>query len=355
MPFLDWARGIAAAIMLQGHTFHSFSRNDLRQDGPYILSQFMGGIAPAIFLFLTGITFAFSMERSDRQGLSRGQKLISALHRSRYLLLLAVLFRLQLWLFSQPYGSWQALFKVDILNCMALTMFVLSVTAMARLDQRARWCLFIGLGIAAASPLVSAANWDWLHPFVRSYFVPSYDFFSFFPWASFLAFGLSVGSILKMVKQAQMHRVMLWTTVVGFALITGGQYFSNLPYSLYTKSEFWLNSPGLIAVKFGVVLLLLAFAFLWTEHLPGHHWSWIRQLGANSLIVYWVHIELVYGRWFGFWKEGLTAVQCAIFSALLIVLMLGLTWIKGNWSKLKIASLWPSFAGTAPPRRVSAD
>jgi len=55
----------------------------------------------------------------------------------------------------------------------------------------------------------------------------------------------------------------------------------------------------LIVVKLGVVMLVLSVAFLWTEYGLGTSWSWVRQLGITSLLVYWVHVELVYGRWFG--------------------------------------------------------
>ena len=98
-------------------------------------------------------------------------------------------------------------------------------------------------------------------------------------------------------------------------MILAGQYFSNLPYSLYAKSDFWLNSPGLIVIKLGVVLLFLAFTFVWSEYAVGASWNWIRQLGTTSLLVYWVHIELVYGRWFGSWKETLNNIECAVCAA----------------------------------------
>ena len=55
LGFIDWTRGLAAVVMIQGHTFHSFTANDLRDKGPFMLSQFVGGLPPAIFLFLTGI------------------------------------------------------------------------------------------------------------------------------------------------------------------------------------------------------------------------------------------------------------------------------------------------------------
>src|SRR5579864_9351869 len=70
LSFLDWTRGAAVIIMLQGHVFHSFAKPELRTDGPFVLSQFFGGIGPAVFLVLTGITLSFLMDRRERQGLN---------------------------------------------------------------------------------------------------------------------------------------------------------------------------------------------------------------------------------------------------------------------------------------------
>src|SRR3989441_9683049 len=120
LRYLDWTRGLAALIMLQGHVFHSFTRTDLRGAGPYIFSQFLGGIAPAIFLFLTGVTMAFRMDSDERRGLEPGARVLSALRRAGYLLLIAFLFRIQLWVFSLPLSPWWNMLKVDVLNCMAL-------------------------------------------------------------------------------------------------------------------------------------------------------------------------------------------------------------------------------------------
>jgi uncharacterized membrane protein len=353
LTFLDYSRGMAVVIMLQGHVFHSFNRTDLRSDGPFMLSQFMGGIGPAIFLVLTGITLAFLMDRRERQGLAPAARWRAALRRAGYLFSLAFLFRLQLWLFAYPQSPWTDLFKVDILNCMGFAIGLMSIMAIFTTADRVRLCAGLGLAIAIAAPLVSAIDWRWLPPQVSAYFVPSFQYFAFFPWASFIAFGLSIGSALRLAKPENMNRLMQWGTLAGFALILAGQYFSNLPYSLYPKSDFWLNSPGLIAIKLGVVLLFLAFTFVWTEHVVGASWSWIRQLGTTSLLVYWVHIELVYGRWFGPWKEKLGNIECAVLAVLVIALMLALSTIRTNWRTLKAnAMAWFSYGS---PRRVSGD
>jgi uncharacterized membrane protein len=353
LTFLDCSRGLAVVIMLQGHVFHSFNRPDLRSDGPFMLSQFMGGIGPAIFLVLTGITLAFLMHRREQQGLAPMARWGSALRRAGYLFSLAFLFRLQLWLFALPQSPWTDLFKVDVLNCMGFAIALMSVMAIFTTADRVRLCAGLGVAIAIVAPLVSAIDWRWVPPQISAYFVPSFQYFAFFPWAAFIAFGLSIGSALRLAKPEHLNRMMQWGTLAGFALILGGQYFSNLPYSLYPKSDFWLNSPGLIVIKLGVVMLFLSFTFVWTEYAVSASWSWVRQLGTTSLLVYWVHIELVYGRWFGSWKETLNNVECAVYAVILVALMLGLSVLRTNWRNLKASAMaWFSY-GT--PRRVSGD
>jgi uncharacterized membrane protein len=354
LTFLDWSRGLAVVIMLQGHVFHSFARTDLRTDGPFMLSQFFGGMGPAVFLVLTGITLAFLMDKRERQQLGPWSRWKAALRRAGYLYSLAFLFRLQLWIFGLPTSPWTDLFKVDILNCMGFAIALMSVMAIFTTAERVRLCAGLGIAIAAASPLVSAVDWSWLPPQISAYFVPNYQYFAFFPWAGFIAFGLSIGSLLRLAKQEHMNRIMQWGTLAGLTLILGGQYFSNLPYSLYPKSEFWLDSPGLIVIKLGAVMLILAFSYVWTEFAVGNAWSWIRQLGTTSLLVYWVHIELVYGRWFGAAKEKLNNVECGFWAVVVVALMVGLSVARTRWRGI-VPALTSYFSFNHAPRRVSGD
>ena len=320
--FLDWLRGLAAIVMLQGHTFHSFLREDLRGEPAYIFSQFFGGQAAAIFLFLTGITFGLGMNR--REELPAWQRIIGALRRARYLFLLAIAFRLQMWLFAWPKQPWTDLLRVDVLNLMGATAAVLSVTALAQGMQRVRWAVLAGVALAAVAPVMASLETTRVSAALRDYFVPSAGGFSMFPWGAYLAFGLAAGSAIPFVKRADWSRVLQWAALAGFGLLLAGQYFSNLPFSIYSRSDFWLNSPALVACKLGITLLLAAAAFLWTEYFS-EGWSWVQLLGTTSLAVYWVHIELVYGRWFSEYKGQLTVWGCVAASTALIVAMVGMS------------------------------
>jgi len=337
LPFLDWMRGLAAAVMLQGHTFHSFSRPDLRDQSAYVLSQFFGGIAPAIFLALTGVTYAFLMERNERRAMPMLQRWVEALKRARYLLLIAVLFRLQLWVFAWGKSDWHDLFKVDVLNLMGVAMLLFSPLALLPLAERARSAAVIGVLIACLAPVMSVVDLSWMHPFLSAYLTPSYNTFALFPWGAFIAFGIAGGTLLKACRPEHLDRFMQWGALIGFGMVLCAQYFSNLPYTLYTKSEFWLNSPGLVFGKLGIVLLVSAFAFLWSERGWGLSWSWLRQLGTSSLLVYWVHIELVYGRWFGSSKERLDTFGCVLAATGVMLAMLLLSLAKSWLTEARLA------------------
>ena len=337
--------------MLQGHTFHSFLQQDLRKSSTFIFSDFLGGLPSAVFLFLTGVTLAFLMDSRERQGVAAAGRVWASLRRAGYILLLAFLVRLQLWAFAWPGSPWTDLLRVDVLNCMGLGLAVLSLMAVFRTAERVRLCAVLGAGIAAASPLISQINWSGVPGIVQSYLVPDYLSFGFFPWAAFVAFGVSFGSLLRVVTHEQLDRAMQWTALAGCALIGGSQYLAQLP-PLFPKSEFWLNSPLLIFIKTGVILLLLAFAYLWNKH-TGEKWSWIRQLGTTSLLVYWVHIELVYGKFLAFWHSNLDIGQCTVAAVVLIVSMLLLSTARTNYSKIR--EFFGSLGPQPLPERVSGD
>jgi hypothetical protein len=341
--------------MLQGHVFHSFIKPELRESGPYVISQFIGGLAPAVFLFLTGTTLAFMMHGFERKNMPPGERIKGSLSRAGYLFVLAFLFRFQMWLFAWPYAPWSDLLKVDILNCMGLAIAALAVLSVLTTAQRVHAGMIAGLLIACAAPLLPAHDPSQLPGLMAMYFSPDHRYFSFFPWAAFVAFGLGTGSILRQLGSdaAHMHRLMQWSAILGFGLVLSGQYFSNLPYSLYPRTDFWLNSPGLIFIKLGVILVIIPITFLWTHHGSGEGWSWVRQLGTTSLLVYWVHIELVYGRWFWFWKEQLTVRECAVISLILILLMIGLSSVRQRvkWGalagRLRLGEVRPQGSGSA--------
>lgn len=333
--YLDWLRGIAAVIMLQGHVFHSFTNKAGRESSVYVLSQFIGGLPPALFLFLTGVTLAFLMDSAQKKEPRPWHRVWISLRRAGYLFALAFAFRFQLWIFGQPSSPWTDLLKVDILNAMGLSIAALSIMSVFTTRDRIRLCGALGVAIAAVSPWMSSFDWSAWPRALSAYFVPDYNFFSFFPWAAFLAFGVSAGSVIRAVGKDSIERLMQWAAIGGLVLIAMARYFADLPYSIYGKSDFWLDSPALVFIKMGIILVMLAMSYVWTRFGIAHKWSWVAQFGTTSLLVYWVHIELVYGRWFWMWKENLTVNQAMLAAFAIVPLMLAVSMARTHWAAIR--------------------
>ena len=350
LGFLDWTRGLGTVIMLQGHVVHSFMAKDLREGSAFVLSQFVGGMPPAFFLFLTGVTLGFLMDSLCKKESSHWGRLTATLMRARYLIVVAILFRVQLWVFAWGRSPLSDLVKVDVLNCMGFTMAVLAWMVVLTTRQRVVYSLVVGMLVACGSPLVANADWTGVPEIVKNYLAPNPNFFSLFPWGAFLAFGIAAGSVIRLVPSEDYGAMMQWGVLIGFGLIVGGHYFSNLPYSLYEKSEYWIDSPGLVLIKTGVVMACGGVGYLASLYLQGR-WSWISTLGQHSLPVYWIHIELVYGQWFGGWKEGLSVAQTFGMAVAVTAAMVLVAEIKGRYDhgelagvRGAVARIWPAGA-----------
>lgn len=331
--FLDWMRGLAILIMIQCHTFNSFARLDVRQGGPYVLSQFIGGMAAPLFLFMAGMTFGFKMESLAAREPNRWRRWYGALKRAGYIMAIAFAFRLSNWAASLPRPDWQEIFRVDILNSMALGMAAFAIIAALDAQDRLRWSIAGALAIAALAPAVEALNWNGVPQIIQDYIAPgnTRGRFPFFPYASYIGFGLAAGAVVKRTAAENLDRLMQWSALGGLALIVTAHYFANIPFSIYTVDDFWRSGPSLVFIRTGVSLALLSAAYVWTAYLAAPRWSWMQALGKTSLLVYWVHIMLVYGNIMKGYKRTMSIPATFLAVCVVVALMVALAAARLAW------------------------
>ena len=349
-------RGLAVVLMIQCHTFNSFARMDLRDGGPYVLTQFVGGMAAPLFLFMAGMTFGFQMEGLERREVAPSRRWLISLRRAGYILGIAYLFRFTNWAGSLPEGSSHELTKVDILNCMGVAMAALAALAAVPSKSRAQWAAGAGLAIAVAAPMIANLDWGATPQLIHEYLAPGTGRgrFAFFPCAAYVAFGIAAGAVVKRVAAQRIERLMQWCVLVGLALVFAAQYFSDIPYSIYPKSNFWTDSPALILIRTGICLLMMAGAYLWTEYCVRPGWSWMETFGKTSLLVYWVHVMLVYGSMAKPFRRALDIPQATLATLGVTALMLALAEARLWWSARRAGKPAPMRQPVAIDEPVSA-
>ena len=331
-------RGLAVLVMIECHTFNSFTRPDLREAGPYVMTQFIGGMAAPLFLFMAGMTMAFQMDSLERREPDLLRRWGITLKRAAYILAIAFTFRFTNWVFAWPLADWHDMLRVDILNCMGVAMMGLTAASLFRGSARNRFAAVAGLAIAGVAPLVANLDWSGTPTLLQEYVAPAPGRrFPLFPWAAYVAFGIALGGIVKRTAADRFDRLMQWSVLTGFGLVFAAQYWSNLPYTIYTRSNFWLDNPTLVLIRTGVILLMTAGAYVWTEYGASQRWSWMQALGRNSLMVYWVHVMIVYGSVVRPIKRTLSIPLAGLATVLITLLMIAMSagWL---WWKEKRAS-----------------
>jgi hypothetical protein len=102
---------------------------------------------------------------------------------------------------------------------------------------------------------------------------------------------------------------------------------------LYSVYDFWHTSPNFFLCRVGILLMILWLGYAWCRWGVGQ-WGFspLIQLGQTSLLVYWVHIEFVYGRFSILPKRGVGIAKASlglfIIFVAMVLLSLGRTRFK---------------------------
>jgi len=133
---------------------------------------------------------------------------------------------------------------------------------------------------------------------VHNFDAPTPWIFSIFPWCGFAFVGLAFG--LFLFSDFAQRREVSGLGVVGAvgALACGlSLWWDHSSVKMYAVYDYWHSSPNFFLMRCAILLLLTFAIFVWCR------WGWVTkgfspfiQFGKTSLLVYWVHIEFVYGR-----------------------------------------------------------
>jgi fucose 4-O-acetylase-like acetyltransferase len=217
------------------------------------------------------------------------------------------------------------------------------------MNRAARWALPTGAGgVALVITLLTPLLWTtgrprWLPWPLESYIngvhnldQPQAWLFPIFPWAAFAFVGLAVGFFLLSDWSKQRGgKIFALAGLTGLALIGLGKWLDANSWQLYPVYDFWHTSPNFFLIRVGLLLIILAAVYAWCRWGAGQ-WGFspMVQLGQTSLLVYWVHIEFVYGR-FSILPKRAEDIRTASFGLLtiflsMLVLSLMRTKLKGR-------------------------
>jgi uncharacterized membrane protein len=351
LAYIDWMRGFACVLMFQTHCYDSWLSPEARKSALFAWSQ-LGGTFPApLFLFLSGISFALITNRLREKGIARNAIARTTILRGAEIFLLGIMFRLQEFILAFRVAPWTDLLRVDILNMLGLSMMLMGVlcwvTAKPAVGTARTRGIIGALVTAAAIALLTPHLWIVHRPRflpwpIESYFNGVHIFnqpqpwlFPFFPWAAFAFAGLAVGFFL-FSNLAKQKETLVFVALGATGIFACGLsfFFDALPIRFYPVYDYWHTSPNFFLMRCGILLVILFFVYAWCRRgLAQRGFSPIIQLGKTSLLVYWVHIEFVYGGLSILRKRQCTVLQATLGLCVIFVAMLTLSLLRMRFKR----------------------
>ena len=331
LAYIDWMRGLACALMIQAHCYDSWLNPEARKTLLYRWSQELSTLPAPIFLFLSGVSFALVTEGLRQKNKPGSQIFKTALLRGAEILGLGFLLRLQEFVLGYPKSPWTDLFKVDVLNILGVSIIFMALfwrlvnmgglpeasasagSALQTVNSVGRWrnrVIGLSLLIAAVIAIATPPLWTTHRPSFLPWMLESYIngvhnfasptpwIFSIFPWCGFAFVGLAFGSFLfSDFAQRKEVAALGMVGAIGVLVCALALWWDYSSVKFYAVYDYWHSSPNFFLMRCGILLLLTLAIFAWC------HWGWATegfspfiQFGKTSLLVYWVHIEFVYGR-----------------------------------------------------------
>jgi len=388
-------RGLACVLMFQTHCYDAWLGGIARKTSFLKGSQLLGTLPAPLFLFLAGVSFALVTDKLIRKNLSPAEITRAMARRGAEILAFGLLFRLQEFLIAWGWAPWSDLLRVDVLNIIGLSMILMALTCGITLTawrcsplvwgrapspvqaerssaaaggHNSSGFAMVAAAIAAASlialltpPLYTTWRPTWLPWPIESYLngchnlgAPQHWLFPLFPWAAFAFAGLAAGFLLFSDRlRNQTGKTLALFAAVGAAAILAARQLDHSSFYLYSTYDYWHTSPNFLMTRVGLLLVIAFLSYAWCRWgLATRGFSPVIQLGQTSLLVYWVHIEFVYGRYSLLHKRAQTIPSASrgLLDIFLFMLILSLLRTRIDWKRIDRKKInWKKMIGRVQP------
>ncbi|HZW37972.1 MAG TPA: heparan-alpha-glucosaminide N-acetyltransferase domain-containing protein [Ignavibacteriaceae bacterium] len=303
--FLDLFRAFAVLMMVQGHTIDAVLSNSLKDinSTTYTTWLFFRGLTAPIFLFTSGTVFIYLFNLNNKpfrenERVKKGLK--------RFLLLVFIGYVLRYPTFKIVDFSdvedvqWKIFYAVDVLHLIGFGIFFLIAIEFFSEKLKINSNVLLtgsGLLVFLIFPVTEMIDWVKFLPWpIAGYFYKGTGSnFPLIPWIGYIFFGGVLGNILASNKvNFRDIKFSIFMFAIGFMIVGLSQLSDSFEIALTGVSTYWTISPNLHFFRFGIVLILTSiFSFISIEihSIP----KLIIVIGQNTLVIYCVHLVLLYG------------------------------------------------------------
>ncbi len=353
IEFIDLLRGWAVLVMIETHVTNATLTSEIMSADLFQVLKFINGLVAPAFLFASGMAYAVTSRRKLNDYLGFGPPLFRQVLRLLFILMIG--YALHLPKFNYHHlryiageRAWENFFQVDVLHCIAVSLLIAQgLLLVLRTEARLYMTLLgISVGILLLTPVIWGINFPNFMPVpLAAYMNGLHDsLFPLFPWSAFLFSGSVTGWYYLRARDREAAGeagavVRMMKTMVKVAVGMGAFSFVFHPVAerVYPVYDYWRTGASFVLLRLSLVLLLCAIMFAFEHRRGVSPKSIVSLVGRESLIVYVVHLLMIYGNFgtFNFHdrvNNSFGYLEAALVAVLLVGLMVLLAWV---WGALK--------------------
>ena len=356
--FIDLLKGMALIIMIEVHVVNELLTPALKETWWFARLNFINGLVAPSFSFASGLVFVLSLQKGIDQLRTFGKEFWRKV--SRIGLIFFVGYSLHIPYYSltkilanPTQSNLESLYTVDILQLISTGLiFLLLARIFIKSENRFyNFSLIVTAIILIISPLTWKIDFAQYMPlFFANYFNKMHgSLFPGFPWWAFVFSGAYVAKYYIKAKQNNTEKEFAKRLII----LGAAFYFISVIVKYILFPEELANfrpNPFFFFERFGVILFSLGVFWFYLQKKENYK-SLILDVSRESLLIYWVHLQLIYREIFlgksliQISEKNYNLLQCLIVTVILIVLMLALAKVWGNLkSRYPVYSRWTTVA-----------
>lgn len=346
--FLDLLRGLVLLIMIEVHVFNELLIPSIKEEGWFYFLNFINGLVAPSFLFVSGLVFVLSIQRGVDELRKFGKVFWKKI--GRIFLILIAGYSLHLPHFSMKriinnptQDVLNSLFMVDVLQCIAVgLLFLLFARMIFKNDEHYYLFIFISLtAVLIVSPIAWKTELNNYLPLSFASYLNRMNgsLFPALPWFNFLFAGAFTSKYYISARESNNEKnFSKQLLILGSIFFIGSLIILKLVLPPNLKGI--IPNPLFFLERLGIVLMLLSTCWYYLQK-STKHVGFILDVSRESLLVYWLHLQLIYRYILGGeslaskYGDKLTLIEAIIVTIILALLMIlaakGWGWAKSKY------------------------
>ncbi|MGC4122210.1 MAG: heparan-alpha-glucosaminide N-acetyltransferase domain-containing protein [Myxococcales bacterium] len=296
LGFVDAARTLAMALMVQGHVCDNLLSPEGKAGWLYQHHLVLRGMTGPLFFFVSGFAFVVASNPAWEEYGRPGRRLWARL--KRVATLLAVGWFLQVPRWSGPafsHAEWRYVFRCGVLHAIAIALVVALVLIAATRTRRAFTAAAFTIAVlsvvvghlASSAPILPEAAGLFLRTQEGSLFPAT-------PWMAHFLLGAVLARLhLDVPWLSSTKRLALFVGSAGAILLSTGRVWQAFSPVDTDNLAVWVSDPEVFLARAGMAWCAFGAFALLLDGLQSR--AWLQAVASHALSIYVVHLVALYG------------------------------------------------------------